>query len=139
MHTLDAFLADIQIEGGQAVPRRYATQRGTGAEAVEVKRRLGNFDSAHSPIALLLRETFPGATKNELISVAQMTMVVANQRFPGCGSFVGTFDRITRRSMDLIIKWYSDNWMVLRAIFRDVGLADDRFRPISHFLTQPVL
>jgi hypothetical protein len=134
MHTFDSFRADIQIEAGNPVPRRYATQRGTGPEAAEVRRRLAAFDPSQSPISQLLRARFPGATKNELISVAQMTMVVANQRFPAEHVLIGEFDRITRRSTDLIVKWYHDNWGILQTLFPDIGLADERFRPISGFL-----
>jgi hypothetical protein len=137
MHTFDSFRAEIQIEAGRPVPRRYVTQRGTGSEAAEVHRRLGTFDPSVSPISQLLRMRFPGATKTELISVAQMTMVVANQRYPSDLPFIGEFDRVTRRSMDLIVKWYHDNWSVLQTLFPDIGLADERFRPISAFPLPP--
>jgi hypothetical protein len=133
MHTLDTFRADFQMEAGQQAPRKYTTQRGTGAEALEVRRRLGNFDPAHSPVQQLIRDTFPGATRTELISVAQMTLLVANERFPDLQPYLGEFDRVTRRSMDLVIKWYHDNWAILQNIFGDVGLADEHFRPISRF------
>jgi hypothetical protein len=56
--------------------------RDAGSEAAEVRRRLEPFDPSLSPIGQLLRVHFPGATKGELISVAQMTVLVANQRFP---------------------------------------------------------
>jgi hypothetical protein len=134
MHTLDTFRTEIQIEAGQPIPRRYNTQRGTGAEALEVRRRLGTFDALHSPIGQLIRDTFPGVTRTELISVAQMTVVVVNQRYPNSRVFLGDLDRVTRRSMDLIIKWYHDNWGILQHILCDIGLADDRFRPITRLV-----
>jgi hypothetical protein len=137
MHTLDAFRADLRMEAGRQAPRRYSTQRGTGAEAIEVRRRLGDFDAARCPANQLIRETFPGATRTELISVAQMTLLVANQRYPGAQAYMGEFDRVTRRSMDLIVKWYNDNWRILQTIFPDVGLADEHFRPISRFGLPP--
>jgi hypothetical protein len=133
MHTLDTFRAEIQMEGAQVGTRRYATQRGTGAEALEVRRRLGTFDPARSPVQQLIREAFPGATRTELISVAQMTLIVADQRYPAARSVITGFDRVTRRSTDLIVKWYHDNWTFLQSIFPDIGLADDHFRPISAF------
>jgi hypothetical protein len=104
MHTLDAFLPEGQIEQRPAGPRRYFTERGTGAEALEVRRRLGGFDPARSPVARLLEETFPGATKSELISLAQMTIIVANQRFQNLPQSFNLLDRIIRRSKDLLIK-----------------------------------
>jgi hypothetical protein len=131
MPTLDEFRPEFQVEAGQPIPRRYATQRGTGAEAQEVRRRLGDFNANQSSINLLLETCFPGATKSELISVAQMTMVVASERYPDAVQLVGEFDRVTRRSKDLIVKWYHDNWMILKTIFPDIGLADRDFRSIS--------
>jgi hypothetical protein len=133
MHTLDPFRAEAQVEAGQRTPRHYQTQRGTGAEAIEVQRRLAGFDPQQSPINQLLKDTFPGATKNELISLAQMSMIVANRTLPDESRFLGDFDRITRRSTDLIVKWYHENWVILQNVFVDVGLADERFRPISRF------
>jgi hypothetical protein len=131
MHTQDNFRADLAVELGPLGPRHYVTQRGTGSEALEVRRRLGGFNAELSPVGPLLRQAFPGATKSELISVVQMTMIVAHERFPETFSFIGEFDRVTRRSMDLIIKWYHDNWTYVGQLFPDIGLADGNFCPIS--------
>lgn len=133
MHTQESFLNEINLEPRLPNPRRYQTQRGTGAEAQDVKRRLGNFQAANSPMNRLLSECFPDATKNELISVAQMTIIIAHQKFSPIqlpGSF-DNFDRVTRRSKDLIIKWYHDHWNIIKDIFNDIGLADANYRPIS--------
>lgn len=133
MHTQDSFLTDINLEPRRPNPRRYQTQRGTGQEAQDVKRRLGNFNAASSPMNRLLSEYFPDATKNELISVAQITIMLVHQRFqPGeIPESFNNFDRVTRRSKDLIIKWYHDHWNIIKDFFGDVGLADANYRPIS--------
>jgi hypothetical protein len=131
MHTLDAFLPEGQIEQRPAGPRRYSTERGTGAEALEVRRRLGGFNPACSTVGRLLEEAFPEATKSELISVAQMTIIVANQRFQNLPQSFNQLDRIIRRSKDLVIKWYHDHWMFIQLVFRDIGLADGSFMAIS--------
>ena len=133
MHTQDLFLPQITSEPRRPNPRRYTTQRGTGPEALEVKRRLGSFIACQSPVFQLLRDCFPDATKNELISVAKMTIFLVRQRFPS-RPLPATFqnlDRVTRRSMDLIVKWYHDHWKIIEPVFWDIGLADYNFRPIS--------
>jgi hypothetical protein len=131
MHTLDTFLPQGNMEQRQAVPRRYSKERGTGVEAQEVKRRLGNFDASRSPIARLIDKSFPNSTKSELISVARMTILVARERFPALPQSFTQLDRVIRRSRDLIIKWYHDHWIIIQRVFPDVGLADAGFHAIS--------
>jgi hypothetical protein len=41
------------------------------------------------------------------------------------------FDRVTRRSKDLIVKWYQDHWSIIQPLFPDIGLADANFAPIG--------
>jgi hypothetical protein len=130
MHRLDALLefpgigADIPFQA----PR---VERGMGAEALDVKRRLGSFDAAHSPIPRLLEEAFPDATKNELISVAQVAMFEARSRCAGLPPSLLVLDRVTRRSKDLLIKWFHDHWMIIGPILPDISLADGDFVQIS--------
>jgi hypothetical protein len=131
MHTLDAFLPEAHIEQRPAGPRRYSTERGTGAEALEVRRRLGGFDPECSPAGRVLAEAFPDATKSELISVAQMTIIVANQRFQNLPQSFNQLDRIIRRSKDLLVKWYHNHWIFVQLVFPDIGLAESNFRAIS--------
>jgi hypothetical protein len=131
MHTVDVLFGDVAPEQRQFVIGRYPTERGTGAEAQDVKRRLAGFDASRSPIGRLLRDKFPDATKNELISVAQMTIFVAKERFPQLPPNFDKFDRVTRRSKDLIIKWYHDHWSFVHGLFPDIGLADGNFQIIS--------
>jgi hypothetical protein len=131
MHTFELLFADPAPEGNNPAARRYTTQRGTGAEALDVRYRLGDFDPRNSPISDLLRDRFPDATKAELISVAQMTILVAHARFTTLPHSFDRFDRVTRRSKDLIFKWYHDHWMIIQSIFPDIGLADEHFSPIS--------
>ena len=134
MHTQDDFVPQLVIdEPRQPNPRRYTTQRGTGPEALEVKRRLGGFVARQAPVYHVICDRFPSATKNELISVADMIVFVVRQRFPGrlLPPSFANIDRVTRRSVDLLIKWFQDHWMIISDVFWDVGLADSHFNRIS--------
>jgi hypothetical protein len=131
MHTVDLLFGDVAPEQRLLPIGHYPTERGTGAEALDVRRRLAGFDASRSPIARLLADRFPDATKAELISVAQMTIFVARERFTDLPPTFDKFDRVTRRSKDLIIKWYHDHWSVVQSLFPDIGLADVNFQPIS--------
>ena len=134
MHTINFVPININFfqENGNPA-RHYTTKRGTGPEALEVQRRLDGFDAQTSPIAKIISQKYPDATKSELISVTQMIILLVKQDKTECElppSFY-RFDRITRRSKDLIIKWYSDHWNIISNYFNDVGLADSELRIIS--------
>jgi hypothetical protein len=130
MHTLDVFLPDGHLEQHRPVPQRYSSERGTGQEARDVRRRLGNFDPSISPVVRLLQDAFPEATKSELISVAQMTIIVAGERYQNLPASFTKLDRVIRRSRDLLVKWYHDHWIIIQSVFGDIGLADANFQPI---------
>jgi hypothetical protein len=130
MHTLDVFLPEGHVEQHHPVPQRYSSERGSGPEARDVRRRLGNFVAAMSPVARLLQNTFPEATKSELISVAQMTIIVARERYPNLPESFTRLDRVIRRSRDLLVKWYHDHWIIIQGVFADIGLADAKFDAI---------
>jgi hypothetical protein len=58
-----------------------------------------------------------------------MSMIVAIRTLPGPTQFIDDFDRITRRSMDLIVKWSHENWAIVQNVF-----SDERFCPIARFM-----
>ncbi|KAK8866831.1 hypothetical protein M9Y10_009799 [Tritrichomonas musculus] len=135
MHTINFVPVNINFFQENVNPaRHYTTKRGTGPEALEVQRRLDGFDAQTSPIAKIIKEKYPDATKSELISVTQMIIILIKHDKAECElppTFY-KFDRITRRSKDLIIKWYSDHWNIISNYFNDVGLADSQLRIISN-------
>jgi hypothetical protein len=130
MHTFDVFLPEGHVEQHHPVPQRYSSERGTGPEARDVRRRLGHFDPAMSPVGRLLQDAFPEATKSELISVAQMTIIVACERYQNLPESFVKLDRVIRRSRDLLVKWYHDHWIIIQGVFGDIGLADAQFQAI---------
>jgi hypothetical protein len=131
MHTEDRFIANVPIEPIPPLPHHYMKARGTGEEAKEVRRRLGDFNATLSPIGYFLRQRYPGSSKKELMSVAQMIVFQANKQLENPPQFIGKLDRVTRRSLDLIIKWYTDNWGIVVLFINDLFLCDENFRPIS--------
>jgi hypothetical protein len=124
MHTEDRFIANVRIEPIPPLPHHYMKVRGTGEEAKEVRRRLGDFNAALSPIRYFLRQRYPGSSKNELMSVAKVIVFQANEELENPPQFIGELDRVTRRSLDLLIKWYTDNWGIVRLFINDVFLAE---------------
>jgi hypothetical protein len=116
----------------EVIPRREHVLRGYGSEAQEIKRRLADFQYRQSPVFSIIRQIFPTAVNGELVGIAQTIIYVARLRgFRYPDDFV-KFDRVTRRSLDLIIKWYHDYWAIIYTILPDIGLADARFATISN-------
>jgi hypothetical protein len=130
MHTLDRLLASAGVDPFPQVPQRYVVPRGAGLEAAEVARRLGKFNASLSIPGHFVSQLHPGATKNELVALAQMIEFQAGRRFAE-PQFIGRLDRVTRRSLDLVIKWYDDNWGIVQHFINDVRLADEKFRLLS--------
>jgi hypothetical protein len=132
MHTQDHFVTNAGVDPLTPVPQRYTVARGTGLEAAEVQRRLGNFDPSLSVPVYIIRQMHPGATKNELISLAQMIKHQACASYPEPPQFIGEFDRVTRMSFDFIMKLFHDNWVIVQHFVRNVLLFDANFHPISN-------
>lgn len=136
MHTLDSFNEEIHLVVEEEVPHRhYKTARGTGSDGQEVRRRLALFnqdDPLVSHVRSILTSHHPGAVKNEFIALTEITILRAKQINPTIPSnFGATFDRITRRNMDLIIKWYCENWIYVQSLIMDITLCDEFFQPIQ--------
>jgi hypothetical protein len=112
-------------EGPRPVGRANQIPKGEGAEALEVKRRLGNFRPELSEVARRIQKRFPTATKNELVSVVQMAIQLARERLSvEEQSIFNQFDRVVRRRTALILKFLVDNWGILCEFLSNVYLAD---------------
>jgi hypothetical protein len=110
MHPQDTFNAGLGIEPQRSVPQQYTAPRGSGSESAEIRRQLAGFNPTLSPVAYTLRQLHPGVTKYELISIADLMVSQVNEQCPTSQPLLIRPDRTMRRSMDLIIKWYHDNW-----------------------------
>jgi hypothetical protein len=105
--------------------------RGEGAEALEVKRMLGNFDPRQSPVVCELDRIFPSCRNSELISVARTIIRVTGERNIDVPPDFGELTRVTRRSRALIQRWVHDNWFVIEPIIVDIRLTDADCRIIG--------
>jgi hypothetical protein len=130
MHTQDTFSISAGIEPRRSKPQRYTVPRGTGPESKIVRQKLDGFDAAQSPVGHFIRQRHPGATRNELLSLAQLMVDQLNEHFPG-QEMLRTPGRGAKRSMSLTIKWYHDNWRIVQYMIDDFVLVDENFRPIS--------
>jgi hypothetical protein len=116
----------------EPVARRPRRPPGTGDESAEIARRLGSFKYAETAVFTEIRRRFPTAINGELVGIAQTVIYVARQRgIPHPDSFT-TLDRITRRSLPLMVKWFHDYWLIIWPILSDVVLADASFAIISN-------
>ena len=134
MHTIEFIPPQISFFQENANPtRHYSTKRGTGPEALEVKKRLAGFDPNTSPEAKIVNDIYKDSTKSELISATFIVINIAKQEWGDSlpQSFF-KFDRITRRSKDLILKWYKDHWEYVKDIVDTVALSDSQMNIISH-------
>ena len=100
----------------------YKVKRGHGVEAKRVAERLKGFDYETSKVWDLLKTKFSsGITHNELKSIAQVCCYFSNL----------TLDRDATRDNRVLIKWFDENWNVLKDIINKISLRDEHGRPIT--------
>ena len=93
-------------------------KRGEGAEAKRVAERLNGFNSETSETWQILKEKFSsGITHNELKSVA---MIIC-QYVDGI-----SLDRDATRDNRVLIKWFDENWNVIKNVIDKVKLKDEK-------------
>ena len=100
----------------------YKVQRGHGTEAKRVAERLKGFDYQKSDVWKTLKTKFSsGITHNELKSIAQV-----------CCYFTKlSLDRDATRDNRVLIKWFDENWDVLKDTVKKICLRDEKERPIT--------
>lgn len=97
-------------------------KRGQGAEAQKVSVRLSGFNPNESEAWKTITHQFTiGATHNELKSVAQILCTLTGLRL----------DREASRDNRVLIKWFDENWDLLKVHVHHIHLRDENEKIIG--------
>lgn len=92
-------------------------KRGEGAEAKRVAQRLNGFDYQNSEIYKILKQKFSsGVTHSELRSIAQVCCHFSKKL---------VLDRDAQRDNRVLIKWFEENWNILKDLVDQIKLRDE--------------
>lgn len=97
--------------------KKTTVQRGQGNEAQRVLKRLDGFDHLNCRAFLEIRKKFSvGITNNELKSLARVL----------CSRIDGLhLDRDATRDNRVLIKWYDENWEIIKPNLQYIALHDE--------------
>lgn len=98
------------------------TKRGDGLEAQRTACRMKSFKKDDSEFYKMLSNKFSsGITHSELVSVASVCCYYTDLKL----------DRGAKRVNEVLIKWFDENWNVLKDVIDRVTLRDEKEIPIN--------
>lgn len=104
--------------------KKKTSARGRGREASHVKHELKDFDFHSCAAWIEIQNRFStGIRHTELLSIAKVLCLICKDLPP-----VG---RSCCRSFPVLIKWFSENWEVIRPELSCISILDEEQKPIT--------
>lgn len=104
---------------------RSTIKRGTGPDAVNARKKIGDFDPENAESTKELNRLFSTKKcKTKIILEVAKAICENNERFK--------LDRDQKRRRRNLLKWFSDNWDEIKEYVRNSSVLDKNFNVIKY-------